>query len=146
MNEQEKQYFPGLDLLKFILALLIISAHCHLFSEFPSGEHWWGRFTAIAIPLFFGISSYLFFRKVYNLPVAKSPQSQIYHTVKRLAILFSCWYLLMLPVTYFRFYSVATWKETVFAIFLSCCFNGYWFIKALIINTTILFLVAEPRC
>ncbi len=45
----------------------------------------------------------------------------------------------MLPMTYFNFFSVATLKETIFAILLSCTFNGYWFIKALLLNTVIFF-------
>lgn len=145
MSIPEKHYLPGIDFLKFILAVLIISAHCQLFAEYPNIQQYWSCLTAIAVPLFFGISSYLFFRKIYSLPADKSHRSKFLHTIKRLVILFSCWYVLMLPMTYFRFYSVATWKEYIFAIVLSCCFNGYWFIKALIINTTILYLCRRTK-
>jgi len=136
---QRVVYHPGLDLLKFILAILIISAHCQLFIEFPIVRGRWSSFTAIAVPLFFGISSYLFFRKIFDVARDSDTKSLLIHSIKRLSILFLSWYVLMIPMTYFRFYSVATLKETIFAIFLSCCFNGYWFIKALIINTAILY-------
>ncbi len=133
-----KKTIPGLDILKFVLAILIISAHCSLFEEFPQIHILWGTLISIAIPIFFSISSYLFFNKIYNS--SSNSISTFIHYIKRLAILFTIWYILMTPMTYYKFYSVATFKETVFAIFLSCCFNGYWFIKALIINTTILYL------
>lgn len=140
MSEQEKQYFPGLDLLKFILALLIISAHCHLFLEFPNGQHLWGCLTAIAVPLFFGISSFLFYSKL-NVISSESQSFPIFlRSIKRLSILFISWYVLMLPMTYYRFFSVATWKEIIYAVFMSSCFNGYWFIKALLINIAIIYL------
>ncbi len=134
-----KKIIPGLDILKFILAIVIISAHCSLFEEFPNLQSIWGSLIGIAIPIFFSISSYLFFNKIFNGPSTSKTNSIFIHYVKRLAILFTVWYILMIPMTYFKFYSVATPKETLFAIFLSCCFNGYWFIKALIINTTILY-------
>lgn len=136
---KEKEYYPGLDLLKFILAILIVSGHCRLFEEFPTIYQWWGHIDAVAVPLFFAISSFLFFRKVYSMPLEEDTNRVLYKSIKRLAILFVIWYVLMLPMTYFKFFSVATLKETIFAIFFSCCFNGYWFIKALLINTVIVF-------
>lgn len=145
MNTAQKQYLPGLDLLKFILAVLIISAHCHFLNEFPMFQQWWGHLTSIAVPLFFGISSFLFFRKIYSLPEDSNTCPILIHSIKRLAILFTCWYVLMIPMTYFKFYSVATLKETIYAILFSCCFNGYWFIKALIINTTILYFCRRTK-
>lgn len=145
MNSTQKQYLPGLDLLKFILAVLIISGHCQLFLEHPSLQQWWGHLTSIAVPIFFGISSFLFFRKVYSAPNASNTSPILTHSIKRLAILFVCWYVLMIPMTYFQFFSVATMKETIFAFFLSCSMRGYWFIKALIINTIILYFFRKKK-
>ena len=139
MNTTQKQYLPGLDLLKFILAILIVSGHCQLFVEFPTIQQWWGHLTSIAVPLFFCISSFLFFRKIYSVPEDSNTRPILIHSIKRLTILFLCWYVLMIPMTYFEFYSVATLKEVIFAFFLSCSLRGYWFIKALIINTIILY-------
>ena len=135
-----KNIIPGLDILKFIMAILIVSGHCSFLEEYPNLYNIWSELTGIAVPIFFAISSYLFFSKVFNTPVCKESNSLFFHYVKRLAILFAVWYLLMIPMTYCKFYSVATLKETIFAIFLSCCFNGYWFIKAMLINTMIVYV------
>lgn len=140
MNSTQKQYLPGLDLLKFILAVLIVSGHCQLFVEFPTIQQWWGHLTSIAVPLFFGISAFLFFRKIYSVPEDSNTRPILIHSIKRLTILFLCWYVLMIPITYFQFFSLATFKETIFAFFLSCSLRGYWFIKALIINSAILYV------
>ena len=145
MTSQERKYLPGIDLLKFILAILIVSAHCSLFVEYNLLHKWWGHLTAIAVPIFLGISSYLFFRKEYAAPENSDTRPLLIRTLKRLAILFACWYILVSPMTYSLFFSVATLKETIFAIFLSCTTRGYWFIKALFINTAILYFCRKTE-
>ena len=134
-----KEYYAGLDLLKFILAIMIIAAHCSLFEEFADVKVLAERLFSIAVPLFFAMSAFFFVRKIDSLEESDK-RKQFNKTIKRLLILFAIWYVLMLPMTWFKWWSIATFKETVYALFLSCTLNGYWFIKALIINTAILFL------
>lgn len=139
-----KTYFPGLDLLKFILAVMIIAAHCSLFEEFDDLKELADRLFSIAVPLFFAMSAFLFVKKIDAMD-EDNKRRQFKKTIKRLAILFAVWYVLMLPMTWFKWWSTATIKETVYAIFLSCTLNGYWFIKALIINTVTLFICRGKR-
>jgi len=140
-----KKAIYGFDLLKFILALLIIAGHTSLFEEFSSLSLFRENLSSIAVPTFMAISAYLFFKKVYSKQESEETRVILLKTVKRLAILFICWYVLMLPMTYFKFFSVATIKETFFAIFFSCTFTGYWFIKALLINTCIFYLCRRGK-
>lgn len=140
-----KNTIYGFDLLKFILAILIISGHTALFQEYADIARIREIISSIAVPTFMAISSYLFFRKVYNVPEDKDSKPVLLKTLKRLALLFLCWYIIMLPMTYFKFFSVATIKETIFAIFFSCTFNGYWFIKALFINTCIFYFCRNGK-
>lgn len=135
-----KKTIYGFDLLKIIMAILIIAAHTHLFEEYDILAALRGNIASIAVPTFMAISAYFFFKKIYKAPKEENTKPILLKTVKRLALLFICWYILMLPMTYVKFISVATIKETIFAIFFSCTFNGYWFIKALIINTCIFYL------
>ena len=135
-----KKTIYGFDLLKIIMAVLIIAAHTLLFEEYNTLASIRGNVASIAVPTFMAISAYFFFKKIYKVPKEVSTYPILLKTVKRLALLFLCWYILMLPMTYIKFFSVATIKETIFAIFFSCTFNGYWFIKALIINTCIFYL------
>lgn len=139
-----KTYFAGLDLLKFILAVMIIGAHCRLFEEFPDVKTLFDRLFSIAVPLFFAMSAFFFIRKIDSLN-EYDKKRQLFKTIKRLIILFGIWYVLMFPMTWYRWWSIATLKETVYAVFLSCTLNGYWFIKALIINTVILYLCRDRR-
>ena len=93
-----KTYFPGLDLLKFILAIMIIAAHCRLFEEFSDVKVLADRLFSIAVPLFFAMSAFFFVRKIDSLDES-GKRKQISKTIRRLIILFGIWYVLMLPMT-----------------------------------------------
>ena len=134
-----KTYYPGLDLLKFILAILIIAAHTQLFEEIPILHQIIDPIEGSGVPTFFAISSYLFFQRIGNCITNSESIAILKKNIIRLLTIFCIWYILMLPMTYFRFFSVATIKETIYAILLTCTFSGYWFFKALIINTIILY-------
>lgn len=141
----QSQYYPGFDLLKLILAILIIAAHTQLFEEFPIIHQIIGPIEGSAIPTFFAISAYLFYQRISNCTSNNESYAILKKNIKRLLTIFCIWYILMLPMTYFRFFSVATIKETIYAILLTCTFNGYWFFKALIINTIILYLCRNKK-
>ena len=149
MNETQattrKQSIQGLDLLKFILSIMIIAAHTSLFEEYAQLSKIRETFTGFAVPSFFAMSSYFFYRKIVHTYTHEQTSSILKKSIIRLSILFIVWYVLMLPMTYIRFFSIATLKETIFAILFSCCVNGYGFIKALIINTVILYFCRREK-
>lgn len=131
-------YIPGLDVLKYIMALFIVSGHCSLFIEENSLYNMFGHLQEIAVPTFFAISAYLFFSKLEAMP---SEANYIFkHIMRRLLIFFIIWYVLMLPYSIPNFFMKANLKEFFFVIPFGCAFWGYWFIKALIINTIVLYL------
>ena len=131
---QERIYYPGYDILKFILATLIVAVHCSFLKDFNDSVYAiCNVIEGFAIPTFFAVSSYLFFCKIDEPNALKK-------IVKRIAIIFSIWYIFMFPMTYVKFFSLANYKEIIYAIVLSCTFNGYWFFKALMINTIILYI------
>ena len=138
-------YYPGLDLLKFILAIFIIAAHTQLFEEIPTLHQFISPFEGSAVPTFFAISAYLFYNRISNCTSKVESYTILKKNIIRLVTIFGIWYILMLPMTYFKFFSVATLKETIYAILLTCTFNGYWFFKALIINTIILYLCRNQK-
>ena len=141
----QSQYYPGFDLIKLILAILIIAAHTQLFEEIPIIHQIINPIEGSAIPTFFAISAYLFYQRISNCTSNNESYAILKKNIKRLLTIFCIWYLLMLPMTYFRFFSIATIKETIYAILLTCTFNGYWFFKALIINTIILYICRNKK-
>lgn len=135
----------GIDILKFLLAIMIVAAHTQLFMELFFVYNYAEILESIAVPIFMAISAYFFFKKVYVKSAREDTKSLLLKSLNRLAVLFLCWYLLMLPMTYLRFFSVANLKEIIYAVLLSCTFNGYWFIKALMINTCIFYFCREGK-
>lgn len=144
MELTQKQYLSGLDIWKFVMAVLIVAAHCQFLEE-TTVYGYMEKLESIAVPCFFAISAFLFFRSIYSIPPNENSSSYLWHTLKRLAILFCVWYILVLPMTYMRFYSVATLKEVVFAWCLTQTAQGYWFIKALIYNTLLFYVCRKTK-
>lgn len=133
------KYLPSLDLLKLIMAILIVAAHCEMFIEWATIYDAFAHITEMAVPTFFCISAYLFFKKIIDKP---ENEKQIFsQTIKRLIIFFGVWYILMLPYSLTHFFQNANIKEIIYVIPFNCAFWGYWFIKALIFNTTIVYFI-----
>lgn len=137
----KQSYYPGFDILKFICAITIVAAHTNLFAEFPITHSFFQRLISIAIPVFFGISAFVFYSKLIQ---AEYPKIIFKKNIKRLIILYSTWYILMFPMTYIRFFEIANWKEIIYNILFTSTLNGGWFIKALIINTALLYICRKP--
>ncbi len=131
-----KNYFSGLDILKFILAILIVAGHTSFGLEFRIYPLL-GIIESIAVPCFFMISAFLFFNKLNIQQI--NQRHVLRHSIKRLCLIFGIWYIIMLPMTYHTFFKLATIKEIIYAFLFTCSFSGYWFFKALIVNTIILY-------
>lgn len=134
----EKKQLTGLDIWKFTMAVLIVALHTQFLKETTVYEYL-HLFEDMAVPCFMAISAYFFFHKIYSLPANENSRPYLWHTVKRLVILFAAWSILVLPMTYMRFYSIASLKEIVFAWCLTQTAQGYWFIKALLYNTILFY-------
>ena len=139
-----RQYWWGLDLLKFTLAFFIVASHCRLAEEIPQVKEVLDLLFSIAVPLYFAISAFVFTTRMDGLEESMK-SNLIKHYILRLGILFCLWYFLSLPVTIYRWWNVATLKETLYAVFLGCTAWGYWFIKVLGINLLLLYLFRRKR-
>lgn len=130
---KHSSYYPGLDILKFGLAVLLVAAHSKLFVEMPRGVYQMVQIVwTYTVPTFFAISAYLFCGR------AESPGA-LKHTLVRIATVFGLWYIIVFPHT-IDFLRYANYKEIIYAIVFTSCASGFWFIKALIYNTIILYL------
>ena len=129
----------SLDLAKFIGALLIVAMHCHPFISYPGLDYWFTALCRVAVPFFFITSSYLFF----------SSGKSIWDFVKRLLILYLCWFIIELPLTVYRFF-IDT-EESFFyncflffrGLFVNSTFQASWFITALWQGTLIVWWLSR---
>lgn len=137
-------YYPSFDLLKIICAILVVAAHTQLFKEYNYIHILSIHIEEIAIPTFFSISGFLFLSKI-DTEKGINHKKILFLSIKRLLIIFTIWYILMIPFTIKGFFLIANIKEIVYAIFLSCSYTGYWFLKALIANTIIIYLCRKKN-
>lgn len=89
-----KKTYTGLDVGKFLAALLVLTLHVHPLSANASGDFWLSCLCRIAVPFFFITSSYLFYKR----------GGDIRKYVFRILILYAVWFVLEAPLTFHRFF------------------------------------------
>lgn len=133
---------PGLDILKFANALLIVAVHCEAFLHL---NYFTSAITPLlncAVPTFFVISAYLVFRKISSSTppeTFKDNIGKLRHFTNRLCILYLFWFIAELPlVIHNRHYSTMSMKELLVHIptdiLFASTFHGAWFLSALVIG------------
>lgn len=132
LNNPRKKQFAGLDVLKFCMALLVVSIHARLFKEIGWLYDFVHPLKYSAVPIFFVISSYLFFSR------DQIGLKALGHYLKRLGMFYLFWFVLLLPVTL----RIRGWSSLVgflYNLSLGSTFRGSWFIMALLIGIPIIY-------
>lgn len=137
--KNKKTIYYGLDLLKFLMALLIIATHSQLLIEYHNIYHVATIIYSLAVPTFFSISTYFYAKKLFSVTTRYEAWKICKKDVSRLLLLECFWLIIDLPMTWNVFFSHLTnWKECIAAFVFPI--RGLWFINALIINKIILYL------
>ncbi len=143
INNGKRNYWT-LDVLKIILAIIVILRHCgqsftgadpHLFYYIVTNT-----ISPIAVPAFFIISGFLLFRKDINKKV-------IVTQIKRLMVLYLVWSIIYMPFQFIKIYSEV--GPSIIKIILKylqmAIFDGtyyhLWFLPALMISICIVFFL-----
>ena len=131
-----------LDLVKLILAFMVVAIHTGLFDPvlYP-----WLR---LAVPLFFIISSYLFFTKVNGCENGREKLSALKSFVLRNLMLYAFWFVVQFPINIFTrgWFEGGFWNGILTLIksfLLGSTFTASWFIMALIIGTAVIFFASK---
>lgn len=119
----------AIDLAKFLAAILVVAIHTHPFDGMDV-DYYFTCFCRIAVPFFFVVSSYFFWRK---------PDKSIRSYTKRLCTIYLVWFLIELPIVYHRFfvdfeYSLPLQILNFFrSLIFSNTFYASWYLMASII-------------
>lgn len=128
------------DTLKVVMALLIVVLHTKLFPNV------FIPIVRIAVPVFFIMSAYFFFRKIYSMDSMRQKTDVWIHFLKRSAWLYLFWFVAMLPFTIdirHRLHLSCDVGSMLYAAFTGSTFVASWFIMACIIGVTIIFLLRK---
>jgi hypothetical protein len=124
--------FDSFDLFKFIVSFVVMIVHTRIFGD--SRFHVLHPWCRIAIPVYFMISSFLFFSKYDRLPDGEK-NAYLRKFVKRDLILYLFWFIVFLPFT--TIYRNYLHKGIAFffgSIFLGSSFPASWYLMALAIG------------
>lgn len=137
----EKKVYYGLDLLKFIMALMVVMIHVkpNVHSEILTAI--FNPLMGVAVPIFFVISSMLIFSRVQK-------GGSLGKWCKRLSILYLVWLLIdswfiVFRKGYFKLGLVDGTIDFVKDLFLGSTYPGSWFLSALLMSVIVVFFLSK---
>ena len=148
MMPSNNRQVVGFDILKFSLAIVIISLHSSLGAPFLPApfNNWILNFQNLAVPGFFVISAYLFFSKIDVLS-EENKINALLNYEKRILVLYLLWSVIMLPITLsIHDYLSQGWHGIIYFVkdfFLGYTFLASWFFGALLVAMPIVFLFRQ---
>ena len=158
---QRNKYYPLLDLIKCIAAMLVVTLHC--FPEGASaegagidnsipmmlGQSFFQGLVRIAVPLFFVISSFLLFKRIEDDPDNK--WKYIGRFCLRILFLYAFWYIVGLAPTIRDIvnYSYAGDTYHLIKYIVSTLWKGaprgFWYLFALVLSVLITGIIKSKR-
>ena len=131
----KENYWSGFDYFKYILSILVIIIHTEPFG------HWIYPLLSIAVPMFFVISSYFFFRSCKG---DETDKMKLKKFVKRNLILYAFWFIALLPITldmrnYFEGGLTTGMLKMLKGFLFGSTFKVSWFIMATIVGVTLFY-------
>ena len=144
IKDTQKKGMDILDLVKLILSFMVVAIHTKLFDPFL---YPWLR---LAVPLFFMISSYLFFKKINGCEHTKERNKALKDFALRNLKLYAFWFIVLFPVSGF----IRGWFDMggedaivniIINFFIGSTFVASWFISALIIGVVIIFIARNAN-
>ena len=145
-----RKYYPGIDLLKFIMSLVVVAIHVKPFETSSVLFRLFSPLFQSAVPVFFLCSSFLLFNKIAsnsNRVVGESGGKLrvVFHFISRIGLLYLVWFVIDLPFIiankgYFKEFGILE-SIGVFIkdLFLGTTFPGSWFLSALVVSVIIVF-------
>ena len=143
---ENKKVIYGFDLLKFIMAVLIVSIHTEAFEKIVFYKYL-RVIQTWCVPTFFFLSSYFFMRKFVN----SVNRIDVYlNFIKRLGILYAAWFIINIPIYISQHdYSGIPFFDALMSfaksLLFASTFEGSWFLSALGMSVSFLVVLAYLR-
>lgn len=141
-----KKNYASIDIAKLILSFIVVAIHVSPFGA----EYSYLRFpiVRIAVPLFFVMSGFLFFAHLPDQSDRAGCRARLGSFVKRNMLLYLAWFVILIPITFYRngyfgksaFYVLA---EMVKGFFFGSTFPASWYIMATVICVSIVYFLRK---
>lgn len=135
-----KKVYKSIDLAKFIAAILVVAIHTKPFAGNVNIDYYFTSFCRLAVPFFFITTSFFFF-------INEKPDIKRY--TKRLTILYLLWFVIELPIVYYRFFVIydKALHIQILNFARSLVFNNTWlaswFIMACILSVNLIYYFSK---
>lgn len=142
LKETQSNRLAILDVAKYILSFMVVAIHAQLF---PMVLYPWLR---IAVPLFFIISSYLFWGKVNKIELSTDKNKQMKKYVIRNLKLYLFYFVVLTPYTllirdWFDNGILSGFVKMFQSALFASTFPVSWYIQASIIGMVIIFFASK---
>lgn len=147
----ERKQYRAIDIAKFVMAILVVAIHVRPFTG-QTAFVYDDIIARIADPLFFQITAFLFFEKIFAQISGDLRQGMSWrmlgHYMKRIMALYTAWFVIYAPVVLPR-----TWQECgnirgmLLALLKKYWLSGYygamWFMTALLLAMPLVFILTK---
>lgn len=147
----ERKQYRAIDIAKFVMAILVVAIHVRPFTG-QTAFAYDDIIARIADPLFFQITAFLFFEKIFAQISGDLRQGMSWcmlgHYMKRILALYTAWFVIYAPVVLPR-----TWQECgnirgmLLALLKKYWLSGYygamWFMTALLLAMPLVFILTK---
>lgn len=153
----ERKQYRAIDIAKFVMAILVVAIHVRPFTG-QTAFVYDDIIARIADPLFFQITAFLFFEKIFAQISGDLRQGMSWrmlgHYMKRILALYTAWFVIYAPVVLPR-----TWRECgdvrgiaglakmLLALLRKYWLSGYygamWFMTALLLAMPLVFILTK---
>ena len=147
----ERKQYRAIDIAKFVMAILVVAIHVRPFTG-QTAFVYDDVIARIADPLFFQITAFLFFEKIFAQISGDLRQGMSWcmlgHYMKRILALYTAWFVIYAPVVLPR-----TWQECgnirgmLLALLKKYWLSGYygamWFMTALLLAMPLVFILTK---
>ena len=142
-NSIMKKEYNGLDLLKFVMALMVVMIHVKPNGHSKFLTEVFTPFLSIAVPMFFMISSVLLFSKLNG-----GGYAAVLKYIKRIGILYLAWliidgWFIFARKPYFDLHFGQGILEFVKDLILGTTFPGSWYLSASVMGVIIVYSVSR---
>lgn len=146
-----KKNYRGIDIAKFIMAVLVVAIHTNPLKGIKSDFFFtiWNVIVRVAVPYFFMASGYFLFSKLIRETDSSSRLAEIVSYGKRIIKLYIYWTIIFIPLTLYNFMNNETPFYIDFLIFIRGVFlvgeNFYswplWYLHSMIFSLGIIYIL-----
>ena len=138
-----RKLYNGLDLLKFVMALIVVMIHVKPNGHSNLLSHVFQPLQSISVPVFFVISSVLLFNKLN-----RRGYSDVLKYIKRIGILYLCWLLIdawfiIARKPYFELGLFQGSVEFIKDLIFGTTFPGSWYLSASVVGVLIVYSLSR---